>query len=54
MFTEPVLITAKITVWNGTSWDNGFPDIRTAAVISKDLTLTAGLTACRLTVTDGC
>ncbi len=52
VFTEPVQISTKTTVWNGTSWDNGFPDIRTAAVISKDLTLTAGLTACSLTVTD--
>lgn len=52
VFTEALAIDTKTSVWEGTGWSNGTPDIRTAAVITKDYALTAGLTACTLTVTD--
>ncbi|AZB21729.1 hypothetical protein EG338_06325 [Kaistella haifensis] len=52
VFTEPLLIDTKTSVWDGTAWSNGTPDIRTAAVILKDYSLTTGLTACTLTITE--
>ncbi len=54
VFTETAVIDTRTTVWNGTSWTNGIPDIRTAAVISAgNYSLNTNLNACSLTITNG-
>lgn len=54
VFTGTAVIDTKTTIWNGTSWTNGIPDIRTAAVISGgNYSLTSNLNACSLTITNG-
>lgn len=48
-----VLEYGKSTTWtsaSGGSWDNGTPDVTTAAVIAYDYTSSGNLTACSLTV----
>ncbi|AWI26209.1 LamG-like jellyroll fold domain-containing protein [Flavobacterium pallidum] len=40
----------NVTVWNGTAWSNGVPDMNTAAVISGNYSSTANLDACTLIV----
>jgi hypothetical protein len=39
-----------VTVWNGSSWDNGLPTSATAAVISGNYTSAGSINACSLTV----
>lgn len=54
VFTGTAVIDTKTTIWNGTSWTNGSPDIITAAVISAgNYSLAANLNACSLTITNG-
>lgn len=54
VFTETAVIDTRTTVWNGKSWTNGIPDIRTAAVVSGgNYSLDTNLNACSLTITNG-
>lgn len=54
VFTGNAVIDTKTTTWNGTSWTDGIPDIRTAAVIyAGNYSLAANLNACSLTITNG-
>jgi len=54
VFTDAAIFDTKTTVWNGNSWTNGVPDIRTAAVITGgNFSLAENLNACSLTITNG-
>lgn len=41
---------ATTTTWDGTTWDNGTPDLTTNAVFNADFTITTDFTACAITV----
>ncbi|MFA7649297.1 MAG: GEVED domain-containing protein [Flavobacteriaceae bacterium] len=41
------------TVWNGTEWSNGEPDIAKRAIIEGNLTITEDMTACEVYVHSG-
>lgn len=41
---------AITTTWDGTTWDNGTPDLTTNAVFNADYTIASAFTACSVTV----
>lgn len=51
-------ICPSVTVWDGTNWDNGLPDINKAAIINNDYDTSAGgnetsFTSCLLVINAG-
>ncbi len=49
-FTNTITVDTKTTVFDGSGWTNGLPDVRTEVVILNDYSPTENLLACRLTV----
>lgn len=49
-FTNTITVDTKTTVFDGSGWTNGLPDVRTEVVILNDYSPTEDLLACRLTV----
>lgn len=49
-FTNTITVDTKTTVFDGSGWTNGLPDVRTQVVILNDYSPTEDLLACRLTV----
>ncbi|WP_281227178.1 T9SS sorting signal type C domain-containing protein [Flavobacterium aquiphilum] len=47
------LIVVGTTTWNGSSWDNGFPDSSKRAVFAGDITITSQLEACSCQINSG-
>ena len=50
--TTPLTCGEITSVWNGTTWSNGYPVNNVAAVINDDLVLTDDLECCSLTITN--
>ncbi len=52
VFTAPITVSTKTTVWDGQSWSDGSPNVITAAVIAGDYNIKEDIIACSLTVID--
>lgn len=52
VFTDPIEISTKTTVWIDGAWSDGRPESNVAAVIAGDYSIAENINACSLTIID--
>lgn len=54
IYSSTAAITiAAVTIWNGSSWSNGYPSLSNSAIFTGNYTATTDINTCSLTVNEG-